>query len=183
MAGSEPRSGHLVLVPFEERRSTASFSAAEYLQLAAQTRRTVRVTVGDLGHVDVRAGDPWHAEDAEGSGPAAFERLMAAGGLDGSLSSRCLNITPEDLGAQGLDLSLDGALLEAARVMDEAQGRHDRDRSRTRAAEQGFEALIDRDYAAAWRAFSSARALGDDREVVQMNLSRLQELGFAEDEE
>ncbi|MEL6183654.1 MAG: hypothetical protein AAFU79_03450 [Myxococcota bacterium] len=181
MAGSEPRPGHLVLVPFEDQRSSASFSAAEYLQLAAQTRRTVRVTVGSLGHVDVRAGDPWHAEDAEGSGPAAFERLMAAGGLDGSVAARCLDIAIEDLGAEGLDLSLDGALLEAARIMDETQGSAQRGRSRSQAAEEGFEALLDRDYEAAWRAFSAARALGDDREVIQMNLSRLEELGYAGD--
>jgi CheY-like chemotaxis protein len=93
------------------------FSLVDYIQLGAMGRRSVRLTVSregrELGHVVLWEGAPWHAEDAQGIGPAALSRLLDAGGLAAAHAV-------SEAGPRSLHGSCEGLLLEHFRRADEA---------------------------------------------------------------
>jgi CheY-like chemotaxis protein len=99
----------------------AAFALADFVQMAGMGRRSVALEVWRgrrLGQVVVVGGEGWSASDGEGEGPGAFNRLCAA--LDAVV--RCVPV-PKDPGARNLEGPVEGLLLEAARLSDEAAHR------------------------------------------------------------
>ncbi|MCS6858204.1 MAG: response regulator [Sandaracinaceae bacterium] len=71
------------IVSGEALNSTeAPFSAAEYVQMAALGRHSVRIHCEcdeegqNTGDIDIWQGELWHARDGEGKGEAAFRRIV-----------------------------------------------------------------------------------------------------------
>jgi CheY-like chemotaxis protein len=99
----------------------APFGLADFLQMAGMGRRSVALEVWRglrLGQVLVIGGEGWSAADGEGEGPGAFNRLCAATGA----VVRCAP-APQEPGPRNLDGPIEGLLLEAARLSDEAAQR------------------------------------------------------------
>jgi CheY-like chemotaxis protein len=104
--------------PRAEPQLAAPFGLADFLQMAGMGRRSAVLEVWRgrrLGKVLVVNGEAWSASDAEGEGPAAFNRLFAAS----DAMVRCLAVPPSP-GPRNLEGSVEGLLLEAARLQDEA---------------------------------------------------------------
>lgn len=175
--------------------TAAMFSAADYLQLAAVARRTLRVEIDGLGYIDVIGGVIQKAVDSEGSGFEAAVRILIRGGLDDQRVCRCHSIAP--LTITGIGASVQEVLLEATKRLDEGQtslpvsnGQQSiqivrpprRVRGKDKVAkvndivERGVEAMLRREYADALAAFLQARALGDDSNFVAGNIKRLTQL-------
>ena len=181
---SRQQAPKLLLVPsaLGESSIPTEFSAADYLQLGRAGRRTIRVEVGD-GTIDMVEGALARATDPMGEGVDALLRLLVDGGLTGHTKARCFE--GETSALKNLDIDLENALLEAARLLDE------RDRSSDtadtppievsantapEAIELGISAVLHKEYAFAYAAFSRAFELGDSSELVCSNLERLANL-------
>lgn len=179
----------------------APFTAADYLQLSCLGRHSVRIEVempeGGLGRITVRAGEVWAAADREGTGVAAFERVVLA--PPGRVECRTLR---EDAGPRDVHGDWERLLLEAARRADEARasGRQAQamappdeapaaespaapagDGEFEAAWNDGVEALLAKDYAAALRCFRTAARARPEDGRVRANLDRLRVLGYTED--
>ena len=179
-----PKAPKLLLIPsiLGEGPVPTEFSAADYLQLGRAGRRTIRVEVGD-GAIEMVDGTLARAVDHLGEGIDALLRLLVDGGLTGNARARCFE---GEIGAlKNLDIDLENALLEAARILDE------RERSTEEvppelpeipatvapeAIELGISAVLRKEYDFAFAAFSRARELGDESELVTSNLERLASL-------
>jgi CheY-like chemotaxis protein len=95
------------------------FGVSDYLQLASLGHHSVRIEVvseSNTGYVVVVAGEAWTAEDAGGTGPAAFRRLALAP----KASVRCQTLQG-DPGLHTLSGSAEALLLECARLADEGR--------------------------------------------------------------
>jgi CheY-like chemotaxis protein len=169
----------------------APFTAADYLQLACLGQRSVVIEVGTeggrgSGRILVRGGEVWSAEDADGSGEAAFRRLVLVPG-----AVRCQTLKGE-AGERNVHGGWEALLLDAAREEDE-QRRTGREPEREAeppadaaqvafdvAWERGVAALLAKDYAQALNAFMEARRLrpGDGRVIA--NLERLRQMGHGD---
>lgn len=196
MAVPESRARHLKLVEEMPRLEAARFGAVDYLQLATATRRTVRVQLASGAEVDVYRGETWAARDRRGTGEEALMRILLEGGLDGSAEARCLDLQEADLGERNLHIALEAMILEAARQLDEGMpiieepddpDPADEDGTMSlddifEAADRGTEAILNRDYGAAYIYFRQAFLAGDVRDLVVANLSRLEEMGYGEPE-
>ena len=105
-------------------------------------------------------------------------RLLSDGGLTGATPARC--VQGGVIGAKNLHLSVDRALLEAAKRLDEEGRRADSDdnfdHEAERAVEAGLKAVLRRDYESARAAFERAEALGESSALVKTNLQRLRGL-------
>lgn len=186
----------LELVRAEPAHPLASFSAADYLQLAAHTRRSVRIEVEGLGFLDIVDGNLMAARDADGPGLSAAIRILAGGGLDGNRTARCYALPHPPTGSALGDVN--AILLEAARQMDEStvgptplsDEEFEWEGWTTPVAniteptadevemhrEAGLQAMLDRDFPAAYAAFLRIVELGKDDANVQANLRRLRHL-------
>lgn len=95
------------------------FSMADYLQIAAMGAHSVEITVKDdddrEGRIVVVSGQLWGAEDWNGDGTEAFNRLALA--RDVSIACTALRGDPGERNIHG---SLEHMLLEAAQQQDEA---------------------------------------------------------------
>lgn len=108
---------HLALVK-KGPDELAEFSAADYLQIAAAGRRTLRVEVVGSGVIDVVEGVLWAAQDDQGRGFEALMRILIDGGLAGTRSARCY-AHAGGAGDRQMQVDVGNALLEAARRQDE----------------------------------------------------------------
>jgi len=100
----------------------APFGVADFVQLAAMGRHSVRLECFDaqrrpMGTVLVIRGELWSARDTRGEGEGAFSRLC----LHDRLAVRC-GSPGEDVGSRNVDTPWEALLLEAARLSDEARG-------------------------------------------------------------
>ena len=175
----------LALVHPEAGEAPTEFSAADYLQLGRANGRTFRVEVGD-GYIDMVDGVLHRAADLQGEGTEALMRLLIAGGLSGTAAARCFEGRAP--GPKNLHIEVENALLEAARLLDEARRAADanpseppepstpRFESSAEAVEAGITAVLQKDYPTAYAAFQSAAELGDTSAVVRINLERLKSL-------
>jgi CheY-like chemotaxis protein len=99
----------------------APFGITDYLQIAALGRHSVVLEVWRdqrLGTIEVVQGEAWSSSDGGGEGPAAFTRLLHEPGTQ----VRCY-AAQEGPGERNLWGSVEGLLLEAARLADEAAQR------------------------------------------------------------
>jgi len=111
---------HLPLSKLESTAAapaTAAFGVADYLQLAGLSRRSVALTVRELGRpvgrILVESGQPRYAEDPLGKGESAFRRLVLREGVD--VACEPLNATAP----KNLNGSLEYLLIAAAQEADE----------------------------------------------------------------
>jgi PAS domain-containing protein len=118
--------GHVLVVLDDARARKAQtapepspFDVPEVLQMAALAKKSLVVDVetdaGHVGRIVVKHGEPWCAQDDEGSGRPAFARLVFRPGA----RPVCRALEP-GLFVQDLTGSLDNLLLDAARALDEA---------------------------------------------------------------
>jgi CheY-like chemotaxis protein len=170
------------------RDSGPAFGLTDYVQLAGLGRRSVKLTLlrdgTRLGEVLIRDGEAWHAGDEQGTGVAAFRRLVLATDVLVEAES----IRPE--GPRTLNGSCEHVLLEAARIEDEQRrdgvdvelewepepARSERP-SFEQLYEDGVEALLDKRYDDAFAAFTRARGLATTPSL-EANLQRLKVLGY-----
>lgn len=182
---------HKVLEHLERRRVTAPapFGLADYLQLAAMGRHSMllRLKRGreQVGWLRVIRGDAWAAAFLGATGEAAARAAVVAEGLRVEVEP-----WPGKPGPRDVHQPIDFLLLEAYRLHDEATrppGAFEADPSpppdsaaRVDALlDQGLDALLSRDYAAAWQAFSEADRLRPGDPVVRANLNRMRQMGHA----
>jgi len=96
------------------------FSMLEVLQLAAMGRRSLvvhaRARDGSHGRVVVVDGEGWHAEDRLGVGLPAFVRLSFEAP---HIRVSCEELLTRPMMARTIEGTIDGLLLEAARLHDE----------------------------------------------------------------
>lgn len=182
-----------------DRRATAPppapFSVADYVQLSALGGHSVRITATrgggvPVGEVVMFNGVLWSARDERGSGAEAFQRLAFAPRL--AVECRSLSGDP---GPRRIEAGWEGLLLDAARHLDEAahaNGRSVDDELAMAlcdeepepepdpfelARDRGLDALLARDYAAAFDALSEADRIRPGDPLVTANLARLRALG------
>ncbi len=175
------------------------FSVPDYLQLASMGRHSVVIEVSRgadlLGQIVIRQGELWAASDSQGEGMDALARLAFA--ADASAACRTLL---EQAGERNVEGPVEAVLLEAARLSDEARrseggATHPSDGPDTGedagegggsvfedAWERGLAALLAKDYGEAFAAFRAAAELNPDDVRVQVNLKRLREMGFSNEE-
>jgi CheY-like chemotaxis protein len=94
------------------------FAVVDYIQLACMGHRSVRVDFradGFVGWIAVKEGTLWAAQDNDGPGVAAFQRLAFR--RDGQIECTSLR---EDPGPRTIHEAWEGLLLEAARLFDES---------------------------------------------------------------
>jgi two-component system, NtrC family, response regulator PilR len=190
--------------------AASPFNVADYVQLAAMGRRSVALDVrqdGTLcGRIVIRAGEVWSARDRKGMGLDAFRRLAFAR----DVVVTC-GVVANGESERTIHGSAEGVLLEAARLLDESETTVEEaevldleldegweeerkpatfsgERPKTDVArvfeehfEHGVDALLVRDFPAAFAAFLAASALRPDDPRVVANLSRLREMGHGGD--
>ena len=185
----------------------APFSVVDFLQLAGMGRRTLKIEVGwpdgSAGEIIVKEGQAWHACLGELVGPEAFARIAWL--PNARVHCRTMLSNPP---ARNLDGSVEALLMSSAKILDESSRKVDpevvdsarrlssvpprRDSSPATPADSpagtfqehldaGVSALLDRDYKAAWAAFSAADQLDPNNATVQANLARLRELGHSDE--
>jgi CheY-like chemotaxis protein len=101
-----------------ETQEEAPFAVVDYIQLACMGRRSVRIEFRNeelVGWIAVKDGTLWTAEDRLGTGLPAFHRLAFR--RDGDVACSTLR---EDPGPRTLHDSWESLLLDAARLLDEA---------------------------------------------------------------
>ncbi len=169
------------------------FGLVDCLQLAAMGGHSVTIEISTsgtvVGVVVVVSGALWSVWDDDGEGSDALLRLVRR--TEANVVCRTLAGDP---GPQNVERPWEELILEAARRADEAakgmapindfEGDCDPelDPGETsddvfgRAMERGLEAMLVRDYAAAFSAFQEAQRVRPDDKTVQANLSRLKEL-------
>lgn len=164
------------------------FAPVDYVQLACMGRHSVEILVGAAGQegrIEIMAGEPWSAEDAEGSGVEAFRRLVTRRGLP--VEVRTLRGRPK---ARSIEQHWESLLLEAARLADERArdaGPPAPPAPLQASADEGLEqlrnaavaALLARDLPRAMGLFLEAERLRPGDRMVAANLTRLRELGVA----
>lgn len=163
------------------------FAPVDYVQLACMGRHSVEIRVsraGQHGRIEIMAGEPWSAEDAEGSGVEAFRRLVTQRG--GTVEVRTLRGRPK---ARTIDQRWETLLLEAARLADEAarDDAHTTPPPRAVSDDDRLEqlrnaavtALLARDLPRAMGLFLEAERLRPGDRMVSTNLARLRDLGVA----
>ncbi len=101
------------------RTRYSPFSVADYLQLASMGRHSVCIIVHDChaerqGEIVIVDGQLWSAQDEEGDGSAAFQRLVLAP----STNIVCEGLGQEH-GSKEISADLQGLLLDALRTKDE----------------------------------------------------------------
>ncbi|CAM2011043.1 response regulator [Acanthopleuribacter pedis] len=158
------------------------FDLSDYLQIAAMGRHSVRISCGDYGAIVILEGQPWHAEDTAGQGTPAFNRIVA--NWETHKQEVPVICSQQDVGTAGpqtLIGTLDGLLLDALRAFDEA-GRDAETPAEPaladagdfdRCYECGVEAMLDRDYVVAHKAFAAAAKMQPNNGLVRANLERL----------
>lgn len=144
LAGRLPKRGIIVVlekpVPMAELRekviagldelglrpqASAPFCLADYMQLAAFSRRTVRIDVyrrGErLGSVWVQNGDGYHAQDRRGTGVESLRRLLRAS----DATPECVAQHDEPTMPRTLSGSCEELLLDSTRFFDESRASGD----------------------------------------------------------
>ena len=170
------------------------FTPSDYVQLAAMGRRSVLLEVrkggGLRGTIVIRRGEVWDARDAHGQGLDAFRRLVLAP----DVVVTCGTPT-EPMGPRSVEGSCESVLLEAAQALDEGRVTIDDEADAGLDAawepddpmsfdvdfERGVDALLGKDYRAAFAAFTRAGHARPEDPRVRANLARLRELGFGGD--
>ena len=98
------------------------FSAPDYIQLACIGQHSVCVNIDqesrELGQIIVYRGEIWAAQDDQGKGLLAFERLLLRSLDRGKVRAHCRNLTGAP-GPRTVEGPWQGLLLEAARRWDE----------------------------------------------------------------
>ncbi len=173
------------------------FTAADYVQLAALSGRSVVVRVGGEhpGEIVLRGGMPWWAGDDRGEGAAAFQRLLLAGGMERDQPVVCRQLRSE-VRSRNVAGTAEALLLDAAKDLDDRRrgagsvefasapviGELEAlDAAEARfvdLVEAGVDALLRKDYAKARASFAAASGIYPDDPTVTANLQRLQALGF-----
>ena len=172
------------------------FTAADYVQLAALSGRSIVVRIGGVhpGEIVVLGGVPWWARDDIGEGSAAFRRLLLAGGMEAQQPVSCGRLRSRSRPRNVSD-SAQSLLLSAAKNLDER--RHSLSAPAAEFenpdlnanglfvdfVDRGVDALLRRDFPAAREAFRAARDIDPNDSTVAANLDRLQALGFGPDGE
>lgn len=166
------------------------FSIADYLQLARVTRRSVRIEVEDRV-LDVVDGRLHRVEDAEGKGYEALMRILTGGGLLPGEEPQCFEVDRSK--PANLSADIEGALLDAARVLDEraltaddlqsyaaVEGQTVPEETRPPPGLQEVEIAVDammrKDYVVAQAALERAIEQGNTEAMVLSNLERIQKI-------
>jgi hypothetical protein len=160
-----------------------------------------------VGAIVIRAGDVWRADDSRGSGVDAFRRLVFASDATVICHATSDDPGERTILGSCESVLLDAARYfdEHGGNVDSAQAEEteslalDEGWSATPAStpastptptptsraadfdavyDEAIEALLSRDFAAAFEAFSRAARLRDDDSRVKANLVRLREMGF-----
>ncbi len=176
------------------------FGVLDYLQLACLGRHSVIIFAKDArgheGKVLVYRGEIWHAQDAEGQGKEAFDRLIfATKGVRCSAHNAAL---PE----RSIHESWESLMITAAARMDEGKAdpedrelREEQEDTPPSAHEGqqteeieipfeelidlGTEALLAKDYSAALLLFEEAERTLPGNGLVKANLERLKAMGIS----
>lgn len=149
--------------------AAAPFGLADYIQLAALGRHSVRILVkaaSGSGEILILSGDAWGASDDQGIGMPAFVRLCA-------LESAQVTCTAQSqpLGERNLEGRVESLLLEAARLRDEGATEVSNPFEQLR--ENAMNALMSKDYPKALSLFEEAQGLVTDDRLVNANIQRL----------
>jgi CheY-like chemotaxis protein len=161
----------------------APFAAADYVQLACMSRRSVAVCFErdgrEHGRVVIHEGEIWRAEDASGVGPEALRRLLFGGG---GPQVRCEALRGP-LEARNVAGSWQILLLDAARAADEERQAAPPPPKKPEIdgaalVDDAVEALLARDYDRAAALFERAATVVPDDPRVVVNLPRLRALGY-----
>lgn len=172
------------LQPVESVGDDSPFSVADCLQLARMGQRTVRLHVSrqgaPLGTIDVVRGDVWSARAEERVGEGALVEL--ATGRDSVAQVSPLPQLP----ARDITTSWEQLVSEADRgPLDDMARPADPEASLTGhidalageladlRIQEGLEAMLREDHAAAWMAFSAAAAARSDDPTVRLHRDRL----------
>lgn len=161
------------------------FGLCDFLQLASLGHHSVLIEVEsatDVGQVLVVQGQAWSASDQRSTGIEAFTHLAQA--PNAQVRCQAFNADP---GLRTLEGSVEGLLLETARLADEAA--HARARAPQQLEqpaapsesfdtwfERGVEASLARRHQAALEAFRAAAAVNPADSKTQANIMRLEEL-------
>jgi hypothetical protein len=142
-----------------DAEAEAPFSATDYIQLACMGNRSVEIDLvrgaAAVGTITVRGGELWSARDRQGKGNDALRRLLH----DPELRPRCAGVRTS-APVRDIEGPWQGALLEAARVHDEATRRSAPGAPRTRAPQIGAPPDPADDVAAGWEDLIEASAGG-----------------------
>lgn len=180
----------------------APFAVVDYIQLACMGHRSVRVDFRAsqfIGWIVVKEGVLWAAQDVQGVGVPAFQRLAFR--RDGQVECSTLR---EDFGPRTIHQGWESLLLESARLLDEANHEAGTGASLELAPplnnppeeieetpplsaveqsfavvwDRGLQALLARRYPEALAAFLEARELCPDDRKVLANIARLEAMGY-----
>jgi DNA-binding NtrC family response regulator len=171
---------------------SSPFSVADYVQLAAMGRRSVQLEVrrgkSACGAIIIKAGEIWTASDGSGDGFPAFCRLAFAP----NVTIACYAVT-EELGERTIHGTTENTLLEAARLLDEGCIRPEEEITLPPSSherlpalsfdelyDRGVDALLAKDYRAAFLAFLDANRMRPEDRRVLANLQRLRDMGQGE---
>lgn len=183
------------------------FSAVDFVQLACLGRHSVTIDLSQngtpVGNIQVFQGTVWTARDPLGQGEDAFRRLLF--GREFRVTCRTLVESPQE---RNIHLGWETLLMEAARIHDEMKEAGELQReledleqatldpcetvpepvpptvaSSTADAfetawETGINALLNKEYQAALRAFLLADQIQPGNRRVEANVRRLHEMGI-----
>jgi len=163
-----------------------TFKLSDYLQIAAIGDHTVRLDCG-IGTITMVKGQLWACRDGSGEGKEAFKRLVASAEVhDRQGKVVCKKIDAEEMGPSNITGSLDNLLLNA--VFEEEQSLRFGEQGTSPVnfeslLEKGVEKLLSKQYAEALACFETARELQPDNRTVNVNIQRLNQLGYTSDKE
>lgn len=153
--------------------SYSTIGVSEYLKLAAIGRHSVEIEIQSQdvqGLIVIHRGEPWTAEDGDGGGHEALQRLMDAQGctvtctaLKGNPGPRTLNGTLPFLSGRDVE---DSSTPKPSPLETEFQ--HLRD--------SGIELTLQKRYREALNSFNGALALHPEDRTVEANIQRLTQL-------
>ncbi len=183
------------------------FSAVDFVQLACLGRHSVTIDMSQngtpVGNIQVFHGTVWNARDPLGHGEDAFRRLLF--GREFRVTCRTLVESPQE---RNIHLGWETLLMEAARIHDEMKeaGALQRELDDLEQAtldpgetvpepvpppqalltedafetawETGINALLNKEYQAALRAFLLADQIQPGNRRVEANVKRLHEMGI-----
>lgn len=153
---------------------SAGFTLSDYVKIACHVGHMVRIDVGDKAHLLVRDGVLWSAQDERGEGQQALRRMgqLAANGA----RVLCTATTESVADARNLPEDAESLIqqLEKMPVEPSAEFIHWRDK--------GISLMLNKEFKEAYRAFCRAQAVFPDDRPVQINLRRLREMGYGDEE-
>ncbi|PIE01053.1 MAG: hypothetical protein CSA81_13040 [Acidobacteria bacterium] len=177
-----------------QEEATSPFVLSDYLQLATQGKHSVKILWENHGVVIIKNGELWSATDAKGTGEDALRRLIVRSEIyrDGGYIY-CEKLSNHNLGEQNLSGRAEHIVLRAVseeEVFLQTIPNQSSFLSNLR-KEAEFDELLDeavtsllkKKYAPALTLFLKAQKLVPNNKTVNINISRLKEMGIKPEEE